>query len=424
MQKKIHTFAKKQWKQGREFFLFSVLRVTAQGLFAVLPLVFAFFLSPEGFGAFSLGMMVIYLFISLLVTSSHFPFVVYAGEERKKRKKISQTFTSRLVLLMASTVIFLLVVLLFQDSLAEFTSLTKPEYFFLVLAYFGMGLRFYFENLFLGLNMRRHHALYEVLTAFFAVLYLGYLYFFSVIDLTHIFLMLFIAPLLSFLCMSWTIDYSLLLPLEFKRKNFVKLLRYTVWVGFGGIAVYVVNWGDNFVLRQFVSLEEIGVYNLGYQILKGLIILTSTINLYFLPFITQNLENKRKMRDYLYSKRPRILSLGVVAIIAAYFVIPPFIEFIYGQTYQGAIAIGQILLLGGLFALYRDFYQPLFSALKKYKFATGVIIAAGILNLLLDFLFVPLMGIMGAAIATVAAFFLIASSYEIYFRLYCRKTVI
>ena len=330
---------KKDFAHGKNFLIFSILKVLGQALFAVLPLIFAYFLSPEGFGAYSLSIMIIYLFTILLVSSSTQPFVVYASEELKKTNKISKTITTRLVLLAISTVVFFILAFAFAGPISKFASLSRNQFYLLLLAYLGVGIKYFFESLFLGLNQRNHHAVYELLTAFFSILIVIYFYYFSTINLENIFIMLFVAPIIAFLFMSFTIDYSKLFPLKFNKTAFRSMLDYTKWMLLGNTSVYIVNWGDNLVLRYFVSLKEIGIYNLGYQVLKGLIMLSVAVNLYFLPFISQQINNKTKIRDYLYKKRPKIFLLGLAGIIALYFMLPYFINLIYGDNYKESVQL-------------------------------------------------------------------------------------
>ena len=415
---------KKDFAHGKNFLIFSILKVLGQALFAVLPLIFAYFLSPEGFGAYSLSIMIIYLFTILLVSSSTQPFVVYANEELKKTNKISKTITTRLVLLAISTVVFFILAFAFAGPISKFASLSRNQFYLLLLAYLGVGIKYFFESLFLGLNQRNHHAVYELLTAFFSILIVIYFYYFSTINLENIFIMLFVAPIIAFLFMSFAIDYSKLFPLKFNKTAFRSMLDYTKWMLLGNTSVYIVNWGDNLVLRYFVSLKEIGIYNLGYQVLKGLIMLSVAVNLYFLPFISQQINNKTKIRDYLYKKRPKIFLLGLAGIIALYFMLPHFINLIYGDNYKESVTVARILLIAAVFVLYREFYSPIFSTLRQYRFIQTALMVFAALNIILDFFLVAWIGFIGAAVATTIAFLFSTITYEWYFRKYCKDRIL
>jgi O-antigen/teichoic acid export membrane protein len=189
----------------------------------------------------------------------------------------------------------------------------------------------------------------------------------------------------------------------------------------GATAVYFINWGGNLVLRLFTSMDDIGTYNLGFSIFKGIVMLTSIIYPYFLPFVSQHIEDSAKMRDYLYSKRPKIFILGLV-VIGVFFIISPYVfKFVYGEGYRGAVTVLRILLIGSVLFFYATFYDPILHSLKKYKFYQIIKVLQVLLSVLLALLLVPVIGHVGAAVATVIAYFFRAATIEIYFRLKLKK---
>jgi len=163
-------------------------------------------------------------------------------------------------------------------------------------------------------------------------------------------------------------------------------------------------------------MDDIGTYNLGYQLFKGIGMLTFIIYVYFLPFVSQHIEDIAKMRNYLFNKRPKIFLVGIVVIGLFFVAVPYAFKFIYKGVYQDSVTVLWILLIGSVSRLYVIFYDPILNALKKYKFAQTVTLLQLLLNLFLDLLLVPVMGIYGAAVATVIAYFCRMIIYEIYFR--------
>ena len=65
---------------------------------------------------------------------------------------------------------------------------------------------------------------------------------------------------------------------------------------------------------------------------------------------------------------------------------------------------GRILLAGNVFAMLQNLFQPFFVTAGKPKYGLWVMIAAGITNIVMDALFIPVFGwgLAGAALATVA----------------------
>jgi len=413
----------KELKHGKNFIKFALLKILGQGFMFLVPLLVAKFLAPEAFGAYALSVMIIYFFTALLINSSQTPFIVYASQELRERNKINKTLTIRLIILVFSVAFFGLLSILFIRPLSGFATITTTQFLFLFIAYLGMGIRYFFESIFLALNKRLHHAIYGIINGIISVAFILILYFFFKLTLENIFLMFLIAPALASLFVLRWIKLDKIFPLVFDKVLFKKMFDYIKWTMMGGTAIYFISWGDNLVLRYFVSISDIGVYNLGYQIFKGIIILISVSKMYFLPSLSQNINDVKKIRNYLYNKRYKIMALGSIILALIMIVLPTIFTTIYGEEYKDSIPVMMTLLISSFFVLYRSFYSTLFEALKRYKFTQLADVFFVTLNILLDIIFVIKFGMVGAAVATAITYIASAVAYEIYFRKYCKKII-
>jgi len=325
---------KNELRHGKIFLTFAGLKTFNRGLAALIPMLLAAFLAPAGFGSYSLSIMVIYFFSSILLGSSRSPFIVLASEEYKNTGRISRALSSRIVIIAGSIVLFIIMAFLFMDPLSQFAAISQKQFLFLMFAYFGMGLGSFIDSMLMGLNRRITSTIYGLVNALISISYLLILYFYFTITLELIFLMFLISPIITCTIMFRNMGFSKAFPLKLDYGMVKKMLSYTKWTMFGGAALYFINWGDNIVLKYFVTLEEIGVYNLGYQFFKGMILLISTTQAYFLPFISQNIGDKKIVRNYLYRKRPRILLLGLLGILVLFVLVPFLIKVAYGPVYS------------------------------------------------------------------------------------------
>jgi len=411
----IKTF-KQELSQSNTFLRFSFLKIFGQGMAFILPLAIAKILSPEGFGSYSLSMMIVFFFTGAFIASSQTPFIVYANEELKRTGKINKSFSVQLLFLLCSIVFFMLLTFVFHEYITNFAKISDLQLSVLFLAYLGIGLNSVIENLFLALNKRINYSLYSLAIGIMNMVLLIFFYFQNNLNLNTIFLIYFLSSIISALLFLHKIDTAILFPFVFDKKLFREMFQWTKWQIMGLTAVYFIHWGDNLVLRYFVSMEEIGVYNLGYQIFKGLISLTFILNSYFLPFVSQNIDDKEKIRNYLYVKRPKIMVAGTLGIIFIYMIIPYLFNSIYGSTYSASVVVLRILLISLIFHLYLVFYIPLFNSTKAYKFIQTVNVIQIVINICLNIIFVPTMGIKGAAIGTTLAYFISIILYEMYFQ--------
>ena len=415
------SFIKKQISDARTLVTFTGLRTLGQAMGMIAPLVIAKFFSPELFASYCLAKMIIFFFVSVLIASSQTPFIVFANQQREKTGKINKAFSVESVFLSLSLIIFALITLVFGKYLARFARIDYSDLFFVFLAFLGLSAQYFLSNLFMALNQRLKYSLVELVFGFSSLVLIFVFFLIGWINLRSALLIYFFSSLVLIAVFTRTIDRKILFPFQLEKKCFLEMFDFTKWVFLGATAVYFINWGDNLVLRYFVPMADIGVYNLAYQIFKATMILFSVIGVYFLPFIIQNISNPAKVNEYLYSKRPKILLVGLIVIILAFFIVPAALKLIYGQVYQDSIVVIRILLIASVMYLYTIFYVPVFNALKRYKFIHIVNVIQILLNLGLNIILVPRYGISGAAIATVTAYIFHAAIVALYFQLKLKK---
>ena len=77
--------------------------------------------------------------------------------------------------------------------------------------------------------------------------------------------------------------WRLLRPIQISldRRVLVAMLRYSLPLGVSGLAMYVINSGDRFFLRQYVSLTELGIYALAYKLGMLISYIQSPFELYW-----------------------------------------------------------------------------------------------------------------------------------------------
>lgn len=406
---------KNELNHSKTFISFSLLNIVGQGVMFITPLIIAKILSPEGFGSYSLSMMIVFLFTSAFIASSQTPFIVYANEENKSYSKINKAFSIQLLFLLISITFFIVLTFVFSKYITNFTKISNFQLVFLFLAYIGIGLKSFVENIFLALNKKIYYSLFFLTNGIANFILLLVFYFQNNLNLNTIFLIYFVSSIVSTIIFLNKIEFKKLFPFVFDKKLFLDFFNWTKWQIMGLTAVYFINWGDNLVLRYFVSMEEIGAYNLAYQIFKGLTSLIYILNSYFITFISQNIDDAEKIRNYIYIKRPKILLAGTLGIIFIFITVPYFFDRIYGNIYMHSVNVVRILLAGLFFHLYIVFYIPLFNSMKKYKFIQTVNIIQIIINIFLDIILVSKMGIVGAAIATTTGYFVTLILYERYY---------
>jgi len=406
--------------QGRTLIAFTSLQAVALGVGILVPLIVAKVFSADAFGRFALAKMIVFFFTSLLISSGQAPFIVFANQEKTRTGKINKAFTTQCVFLVATFCLLLCIILPLSKYIMAFAKISAWDLLFVLLAFVGVAINTFVCNLFMALNQRIKKSAVELV---FGSLTLGFILVFYLTQRTNlrtVFFAYFLSALPVLVISLMSIDFNQILPFAFDRQCLRDTFNFSKWIVLGGMAIYFVNWGDNLVLRLFTSMAEIGTYNLAYQIFKGVVMLSLTLNSYFLPFVSRHVGDSTKMKNYLFKKRPRIFLIGLICI-GLIFLLAPQILNLFGPDYRNSVGVLRILLVGSLAMLYTVFYIPVLNCLKRYRFHQTVNVFQVLLNVALDILLVPIIGALGAAVATTIGYFCQAVVFEIYFRVRLRK---
>lgn len=182
-------------------------------------------------------------------------------------------------------------------------------------------------------------------------------------------------------------------------------LSYSVPLIFHTFGSYVINFSDRFFILIMLSMTDVGVYSVAYQIGMVMSLVQNSFNQAWVPFFFEKLNensdgSKRKIVQITYIY---ILFL-IVTTLLIYLFIPLIYKYLIDESYiQGASLIIWVLL-GFLFnGVYKMLVNFLFYD-KRTKLIATLSIGSAILNIVLNYFLIKMNGITGAAQATMLTF--------------------
>ncbi|PIN93065.1 hypothetical protein COU54_04480 [Candidatus Pacearchaeota archaeon CG10_big_fil_rev_8_21_14_0_10_31_24] len=208
--------------------------------------------------------------------------------------------------------------------------------------------------------------------------------------------------------------------LERKEKKILnrEFLSYSWPLLFSSVVATMFYWVDTFLLGYFRGVIEVGVYNAALPIALLLSMVPELFILPLFPIINREYANKRVhvIKDISRQVGKWILVLNLPVFIILILFPGAVINIIFGSEYLLASNALRILSVGMLFSSVFLLSQQLISMLGKSRFFPYNIIFAIILNIILNYKFIPLDsvfgidnsgGLVGAAMATlISTFFL------------------
>lgn len=173
----------------------------------------------------------------------------------------------------------------------------------------------------------------------------------------------------------------------------------------------LAHWGlnlmDRFVLQIFVPLSDVGIYQLGYQIGSLLQIILIAINGAWAPYFLENFSKAEKAREL------KTISTWLVFIqvwIALFIVLFAsfFLKFVIPVSYFASLDVFPWIVTGFVFVGFYHFWVNIIFFYKRTTFVLFVTTTAFIVNLILNFVFIPRYGYISSAISTMVSYIVLA----------------
>ncbi len=395
---------KKEIKQGTQFISFLVLQAIGQIVIMAIPLLLAEILNTEAFGLYSYSEFVLFLGLSFFVLTPRTALVVYGNQEFPQTGGIHKTTLALMLFAAIALSATILIFILLKNQICRFTMLSSGQVIYLLLAFIGWMLKDFFATLQYCMNRRHTAAFTDLLFGLTALSLVIFLCTTERLNLKNIFISYFIAGVICCIVSFFIIDIKKIFPLQPDKKWLKDISIYALWNFLGVMSVYLINWGGLAFLRYSNSTADAAVYNISYKFFKGFVILVYMIPAYFLPHISANIDKAGTIEGLLKHKRPRIMLLGGIGIVIAYFMMPFVLKLLYAEKFLSAVPVINLLLAATVLLLYSTFYLTILTAAKAYKFLQFANISQATINIGLNFILIPQFGIIGAAWATVIAY--------------------
>jgi O-antigen/teichoic acid export membrane protein len=174
----------------------------------------------------------------------------------------------------------------------------------------------------------------------------------------------------------------------------------------------VSHWGlnlmDRLILQSFVSLSDIGLYQLGYQVGTIYQVFIIAINNAWVPFFFQKKGNKdyekiiQKISSWLI-----LFQLFIASLIILFK--DEIFRVIINEKYYDARLIVPYVVIGFVFVTFYHMWVNILFFQKKMNLIPISTIFAVITNIVINILLIPKFGIIGSALATTLSYGVLAS---------------
>lgn len=193
------------------------------------------------------------------------------------------------------------------------------------------------------------------------------------------------------------------LGLGFSRPLLREMNRFGVPLVPAALALIAVNFSDRFFLVHLASLEEVGLYEIGVRIASAMVLLLTAFRMAWPAFAYSIDDDAEAKRTYAFVLTYLVvvaswlaLALGLLAPWLVRLLTTP-------QFHEGERVVAPLAFGGMAYAAYIVMAIGVGRA-KRTQFNWVITGVAAVVNVALNLVLIPRYGMMGAALATVAAY--------------------
>jgi O-antigen/teichoic acid export membrane protein len=186
-----------------------------------------------------------------------------------------------------------------------------------------------------------------------------------------------------------------------------EMARYSFPLVIGNLAAWILSLSDRYILEFFRGSREVGLYSASYNISEKSIMLLVTLFMLASGPLSVHVwekEGREKSAEFISKITRYYFIVCIPAVIGLSVLSRPIIKIMTGELYFEGYKIMAFVTLGVLFLGLQQRFQAGFLFYKKTSFVTITILSSGLLNLLLNFLFVPRYGYYAAAVTTLVSY--------------------
>jgi O-antigen/teichoic acid export membrane protein len=357
-------------------------------------------LGPKNFGIFEYLLSFTGVFFLLADFGTSNIFIRDYQQDEDKEKHVNTFFWVKFLL----SVIFSLFAILGFFFSKKFDGFLF--YLLFVIFYFLMNLKGFFENFFIALQKMEKRFIFNILMNVFLLLF--------------IFFGLLIYPKISTLILAYIL--SALVGLGFAYFLFLKeaklkisfnlsLIKYYLFNGLPlalfGLLGYVFFTTDKIILAHLMPIEEVGYYSLASRILGILFVVPSLFNTAFYPYLARKVLEKHALLKSLFvmivagSMIAGLILAGLIFLLS-----PILIPLFFGTKYLISISILQLFVWISVFVFPTVFLDYFLISNHKQWLDFCITLLPAILNVVLNFIFIPQFGAFGAVYASIISQFI------------------
>ncbi|MBS1620045.1 MAG: oligosaccharide flippase family protein [Bacteroidetes bacterium] len=399
-------------KSLRQFSIYTLVGFIGAGVNFFLMPYLTHFLHTWEYGVLSMVNSFVTILIPLVGLSvAGYANVEYYKLRNKDRKEFASVFSTVQLIPVLPFIFILLLTILLAHPIAVFLEIPTAQSYWIPLSTLLAVLTIYYETL-IGFNIiEQKPGTYT----FFVLVKLAIevsltIYFITVLDYgwEGRLLAWVIASAVLFIASFAYFNKLGLLTRKIKKKYRLAALSFGLPLILHVIGKFVINYSDRVFITKMVSIDEAGIYNIGYQVGMLILLFVTAVSNFISPYIFERLADISKEKEIQLVRTSYIIIVGLLLTLLCLTILAPlFFKYMVDPSYAEGVRYvfwtGLSYFFWGVYIIFTGFIFYY----KKTKVLGYLAIVNVILNIGLNYLLILRFGAIGAVYATCISFFVV-----------------
>ena len=183
----------------------------------------------------------------------------------------------------------------------------------------------------------------------------------------------------------------------------------------------VLGQADRVMIKKYIGASEAGIYSFTYNISLVINIITTSINNAIIPYTYEKLKN----RDYKNLKKISVFLVLMIGGMCLAFsaIAPELLKLFATEEYYDAVYLVPVISLSSYFTFLYSLFGNVEFFFEANKFITMASITGAIVNVILNYVLMPIFGYYAAGYTTLFCYILFCLGHYIFMRIVCKKKI-
>ena len=399
----------------RKFFkdsiIYTIPAFVSRGISVILAPLYMQVLSPTDYGSLDLLLVfevIVHLTIALEVSQGVARYFSTETDPIRKVEYASSAFWFTIITYSVFAIIMYLSAPLLADLIMGQSGL-ELAFRIGVINICASGLLYAIQNQLRWELRSLHYAAISLFSSISTTIFSFYFALFLEWKLIGLLLGMTVGSILSNVIGLWFVRGSI--KFIFSTKRLQEMLMFSVPLVFSGIVVWINSYSDRLMINHFLSTHEVGLYGIGYRLSSTVSLVIAGFQLALTPIVYTNSQNPDTPIQV-----NRIFRWFAMLVLLCWLTLATFsreiLKLIAPSIYIDSSSVVPYLVVAIFLSEMYVFAPGVFLA-KKTHLVFLINLGTSLLNVILNYLLIPLFAIEGASIATMLSSLFLFSSYVV-----------